>query len=356
MITVKVSPHVHDTMRTDRAMLFVVIALLPSAIWGCIMFGWRAVVVLLLSIGAALLTEYLLNLISKEHTLLDGSALVTGLLVGMNLSSTVPFYVPVIASAFAIGVVKWTFGGLGCNWANPAIAGRAFVFFSFSSHMSSFSLPWVFNKSAELVAGSTPLSAIKMEMGAGLSSAEILASTGYPVTDFASSVGKALNINPYLVDEFFGFASGSIGELSALLLLLGGLFLILTRVITWYVPVFFIGSFSILTWVFGGLANGTGFFTGEWLMAVCSGGLLLGAIFMATDWVTSPNTPMGEIIYAFGCGFFTFIIRYFGSLPEGVSLAILLMNIVTPTIDKYVKRRKFGYVKPVKAKKGEVTK
>ncbi len=348
MMKVRVSPHIHDSIRTDKAMLYVTIALLPSAVWGCIMFGWRAALVLLLSIASSVLTEYLLNKISKEHTIMDGSALVTGLLVGMNLSSTVPFYVPVIASAFAIGVVKWTFGGLGCNWANPAIAGRAFVFFSFSSQMSSFTLPWVFNKSAELSAGATPLSALKMELGSSLSSYEILSSTGYPMTSFASKIGSALNINPYVVDEFFGFASGSIGELSALLLILGGIFLILKRVITWYVPVFFIGSFALLTWVFGGLANGTGLFTGEVLMAVFSGGLLIGAIFMATDWVTSPNTPKGEIIYAFGCGFFTFIIRYFGSLPEGVSLAILLMNMVTPTIDKYVTRKKFGFVKEKK--------
>lgn len=348
MIKVKVSPHIHDSIRTDKAMLYVTIALVPSALWGCVMFGFRAVLVLLLSIGSSILTEYLLNRITKEHTILDGSALVTGLLVGMNLSSTVPLYVPVIASAFAIGVVKWTFGGLGCNWANPAIAGRAFVFFSFSSGMSTFTLPWVFNKSAELSAGATPLSALKMELGGGLSSYEILSSSGYPMTTLASKIGSALNINPYVVDEFFGFASGSIGELSALLLILGGIFLIVTRVITWYVPVFFVGSFALLTWVFGGLANGTGLFTGEVLMSVFSGGLLIGAIFMATDWVTSPNTPKGEIIYAFGCGFFTFIIRYFGSLPEGVSLAILLMNMVTPTIDKYVTRKKFGYVKEKK--------
>ncbi len=354
MIKVKVSPHIHDTMRTDKAMLYVVIALLPSALWGCVMFGLSALVVLLLSVGSSLLTEYLLNKISHEDTLMDGSALVTGLLVGMNLSSSVPLYIPIIASAFAIGVCKWTFGGLGCNWANPAIAGRAFVFFSFSSQMSVFTLPWVFNKTAELTAGATPMSALKMELGSGLTSYEVLRNAGYPLTSFAGKIGSALNINPYAVDEFFGFASGSIGELSALLLIAGGIFLIVKRVITWYVPVFFIGSFAFLTWVFGGLAVGTGLFTGEVLISVFSGGLLLGAIFMATDWVTSPNTPKGEIIYAFGCGFFTFIIRYFGSLPEGVSLAILLMNMVTPTIDKFVKRKKFGYVKPVKAAKGEV--
>ncbi len=353
MNKVKVSPHLHDTLTTDRAMLLVTIALLPSALWGCVMFGFRALLVLLLSVASSILTEYLLNKISHEHTIMDGSALVTGLLVGMNLSSTVPLYIPVIASAFAIGVCKWTFGGLGCNWANPAIAGRAFVFFSFSSQMSSFTLPWVFNKSAELSAGATPLSALKMEMGSTLTSYEVLQAAGYPMTDFARKISGATNINPYVIDEFFGFASGSIGELSALLLILGGIFLIVKRVITWYVPVFFVGSFALLTWVFGGVAVGTGLFTGEVLISVFSGGLLIGAIFMATDWVTSPNTPKGEIIYAFGCGFFTFIIRYFGSLPEGVSLAILLMNMVTPTIDKFVKRKKFGYTKPVKVRKEE---
>ena len=141
MIKVKVSPHIHDKIRTDKAMGYVSLALLPSALWGCVMFGFRAFLILIISIISSLLTEYLLNKISHEDTLLDGSALVTGLLVGMNLSSSCPLYVPLIASIFAIGVCKWTFGGLGCNWANPAIAGRAFVFFSFSSVMSSFPLP-----------------------------------------------------------------------------------------------------------------------------------------------------------------------------------------------------------------------
>ncbi len=351
MIKVKVSPHIHDKIRTDKAMGYVSLALLPSALWGCVMFGFRAFLILIISIVSSLLTEYLLNKISHEDTLLDGSALVTGLLVGMNLSSSCPLYVPLIASIFAIGVCKWTFGGLGCNWANPAIAGRAFVFFSFSSVMSSFPLPWVFNKSAELSAGATPLSALKMEMGKGLSSYSILSSSGYPVTNFASSLSAKTGINPYVIDEFFGFASGSIGEVSALLLIIGGLFLLYKKVITWRIPVCFVLSFAILSYIFGGLANGKGLFEGEVLISVLSGGLLLGAIFMATDWVTSPSTPKGEIIYAIGCGFFTFIIRFFGSLPEGVSLAILLMNMVTPTIDKYVSVKKFGYVKPVKGEK-----
>ena len=351
MIRVRVSPHIHDSLDTTKAMLYVSLALLPSLLWGCAMFGFRAFLVLLVSVVSSLLTEYFLNKISHEETLRDGSALVTGLLIGMNLSSSSPLYVPIIASIFAIGVCKWTFGGLGCNWANPAIAGRAFVFFSFSSLMSSFPLPWIFNKSVELSAGSTPLSAIKMELGNELSSYTILSSANYPMTGFAKKLSSITGINPFVIDEFFGFASGSIGEVSALLLILGGLFLLYKRVITWRIPGCFILSFAILSFVFGGLANGEGLFSGEVLMPVFSGGLLLGAIFMASDWVTSPSTPKGEIIYAIGCGFFTFIIRCFGSLPEGVSLAILLMNMVTPTIDRYVGVKRFGLVKEKKGDK-----
>ena len=147
-----------------------------------------------------------------------------------------------------------------------------------------------------------------------------------------------------------GNIAGCIGEVSALLLLLGGIFLIATHVIRWHVPVVFIGSFALLSWVFGGLPRGLGMFQGEVVLPVLTGGLFLGAFFMATDWVTSPTSLKGQIIYAFGCGFFTFLIRYFASLPEGVSIAILLMNIVTPTIDRYVRPKKFGYVKPEKKK------
>lgn len=353
MITVRTSPHMHDNVSTDKSMLYVVIALCPAALWGVVMFGVRAAIVLAISIASALLTEYLLNKISGENTLLDYSALISGLLIGMNMPSSIPLYIPVLASAFAMGVVKWTFGGLGCNWANPAIAGRVFVFFSFSSAMSNFPLPWVLKRTPEIVAGATPLSTIKMEMGTGLKGVEVLANAGKPVSAVAEKLSAACGINPYVVDTFFGFTSGTIGEISALLLILGGLFLLWKKVITWRIPVCYIGSFALLSWVFGGCANGLGLFHGEILLPVLSGGLLLGAIFMATDWVTTPTTPNGEIIFAVGCGFFTFLIRYFGSLAEGTSLAILLMNMVSPTIDRFVTVKKFGYVKPVKVKKEE---
>ena len=162
----------------------------------------------------------------------------------------------------------------------------------------------------------------------------------------------ATGISGYVVDAFFGNIAGCIGEVSALLLLLGGIFLIVTHIITWHVPVIYIGSFALLSWIFGGLPRGLGLFQGEVLLPILTGGLILGAFFMATDWVTSPTSRKGQVIYAIGCGFFTFLIRYFASLPEGVSIAILLMNIVTPTIDRYIRPKKFGYVKPEKKKKG----
>ncbi len=348
MMKVRTSPHIHGSLRTDKAMLFVVIALLPSSIWGVYAFGLRALLVLLVSIASALLVEYLLGLVSKEFTLKDGSALVTGLLIGMNMPPAVPLFVPIIASAFAIAVVKWTFGGLGCNWMNPALAGRVFVFFSFTTEMSAFALPRAL--AVDAVSSATPLSALKTAMSSGLAgrSSELLS---LPVTDFAASLSDKIGISPYVIDAFFGNVGGCIGEVSSLLLLVGGIFLLAKKIITWRIPVIYIGSFALLSWLFGGIPYGLGAFHGEILLPIFSGGLILGAFFMATDWVTTPTTPKGEIIFAIGCGFFTFLIRYFGSLPEGVSLAIILMNIVTPTIDRFIKVKPFGYVKPEKKKK-----
>lgn len=350
MKTVRTSPHIHGPLRTDRAMLFVIAALLPSALWGVWAFGLRALAVLVVSVASSLLAEYLLGLVSREFTLKDYSAAVTGLLIGMNMPPMIPLYIPVIASVFAIAVVKWTFGGLGCNWMNPALAGRVFVFFSFTSQMSAFSLPrWM---AVDGISSATPLSAMKTAVtgGAAGRSAELLSGT-IPSTDLALSVASKLGISPYAVDAFLGNIGGCIGEVSAILLLIGGIFLICTKIITWRIPVVYIGSFAILSWLFGGIPYGMGAFNGEILVPVFSGGLMLGAFFMATDWVTTPTTPKGEIIFALGCGFFTFLIRYFGSLPEGVSLAIIMMNIITPTIDRFVRVKPFGYVKkPRKAK------
>ena len=353
MRVVSSSPHVHSPLSTDNAMLWVVGALLPAALWGVFAFGFSALFVLVISILSAVLAEFLLGKVSKECTLRDYSAVVTGLLVGMNMPPHIPFYIPVIASFFAIAVVKWTFGGLGANWMNPALAGRVFVFFSFTSQMSSFSLPRYM--AADAVSSATPLGSIKTLITAGTyaDNAGLLAKAGLPVTGFASSVSSATGINAYTVDAFFGNVAGCIGEVSAFLLLVGGLVLIAKKIITWHIPVAYLGSFAVLSWIFGGIPRGFGLFSGEVLLPLFSGGLFLGAFFMATDWVTTPTTVRGQVIFALGCGVFTFLIRYFGSLPEGVSLAILLMNIVTPTIDRFVRPKKFGYVKETGKKEGK---
>jgi len=332
-------------------MWMVSIALTPSALWGVYSFGFRALLVLAVSIGTAVLSEYLVTqLARKSPTLWDGSAFLTGLLVGMNMSPRVALFIPVLASLFAILVVKWTFGGLGANWANPALGGRVFVFFSFTSAMSTFQLPRCLQRlldasMVDSLSGATPLTYLKTRTAESLStSSQLLASGNYPVTGFAQSVGQALHISPYTVDSFFGNVGGCIGEVSTLLLLLGGIVLILSKVITWHIPVSFIGTVAILNWIFGGMKAGLGVFHGEILMPLVSGGLFLGAFFMATDYVTSPITHKGQLVFGFGCGFFTFLLRNFGALPEAVSVSILLMNIVTPTIDRYIKNRKFGEV------------
>lgn len=362
---VRTSPHIHGPLSTDKSMLYVIIALLPATAWGVYVFGLRALVTVAISVFSAVLTEYLLGKVAKEYTINDYSAVLTGLLIGLNMPPQVPFLIPVLASFFAIAVAKWTFGGLGANWANPAIAGRVFVFFSFTSQMSAFTLPKTLLGSADVLSrasyanhivpdafsGATPLSVLKTGLSMGMTGDQHYLLNGRPVTDFATKVAESLGINPFAVDAFFGNSAGCIGEVSALLLIIGGLFLLYKGIITWRIPTCFIGSFAVLAWVFGGIPYGNGLFSGEVLLPVFSGGLMLGAIFMATDWVTTPSTPKGEIIFALGCGFFTFLLRYFGSLPEGVSLAILLMNMVTPAIDRYVKVRKFGYVKPEKIAK-----
>lgn len=335
-------------MSTSSIMLSVACALTPAWIWGVWVFGFRALLVMLVSIASAVLTEYLLGLVSKENTINDGSALVTGMLIGMNMSPSVPLFIPVLASVFAIAVVKWTFGGLGANWANPAIAGRVFVFFSFTSAMSSFQLPKTLASGADFVSTATPLSLIKTATVsgsyAGMGTLDILAAQNYPVTEFARNLSRITGINAYNIDAFFGNISGCIGEVSTLLLLAGGIYLLCRKIITWHIPVVYLGSFAILTWIFGGVPNGAGFFRGEVLSALLRGGIVLGAFFMATDYVTTPVTHKGMVIFALGCGFFNFLFRTFGSLPEAASVAILLMNIVTPTIDRFVKPKLFGEV------------
>jgi electron transport complex protein RnfD len=338
-ITVGSSPQIHSADSTAKIMWTVVLSLIPAGIWGVYVFGMTALVVVLVSIMAAVVAEGLLGLIDKRMTIGDGSAFLTGLLVGYNMPPEVPLFIPAIASIFAIVVVKWSFGGLGANWMNPALAGRVFVFFSWTGPMTKWLLPNM--GGADAVSGPTPLGSLKSAYFATSLNVsgpiEFLQSEGLPVT---------------YKDLFLGNIPGSIGEISALLLLLGALFLFMRKIITWHVPLSYMGSFAFLIWVFGGLRLGNGLFTGDVLFHLLSGGLMLGALFMATDMATTPLTGKGNIIFGLGCGFLTFLIRIYGSLPEAVSLSIIVMNIFVPVIDRYTKIKGFGKSE-VKELKGE---
>ncbi len=224
---------------------------------------------------------------------MDGSAFLTGLLVGMNMSPSVPLFVPFIASVFAIFVAKWVFGGLGANWANPALAGRVFVFFSFTTPMSSFVAPRTLASALpDALASATPLSLSKTAVSGGtlgLDGSSLLSSLGYPATEFAQNLSSMTGISAFTIDSFLGNVAGCIGEVSALALLIGGLYLLARKIITWHIPVTYILSTAILTWIFGGIPSGLGMFGGNILSTIVSGGLMLGAIFMATDYVTSQS-------------------------------------------------------------------
>lgn len=298
LLTVSSSPHISHSDTTRGIMADVLIALMPAAVWGCILFGLRALLVLLTCMAAAVLSEFLwTKALKKPLTVGDLSAAVTGLLLGMNLPPSIPLWMAAVGSIAAIIVVKQMFGGIGCNFANPAIAARIILLVSFPSAMTSFTEPV-----SDAVTSATPL-----------------------VAESGTYTFKTL---------FFGMHGGSIGETSAFLLLVGGLYLVIRRVISPVIPLTFIGTAALLTLVSGG----------NIIEAIFGGGLILGAVFMATDYTTSPTTTAGKAIFAAGCGIITFVIRRFGALPEGVSYSILLMNILVPHINRFTLSKPFGFV------------
>ena len=289
-------------------MLMVIIALLPSAAAGCVFFGPRAAAVLAVCVCSCVIFEFLCRIIMKrEQTVGDLSAIVTGLLLGMNLPATVPVYVAVIGSFVAIVIVKQLFGGIGQNFANPAIAARIVLMLSFSPQMTNWVKPYWYTGVVDAETSATPLAAKWLTY---------------------SIEGSAYKVSPFTLSEmFFGETGGCIGETCAAALIAGGLFLIIVRIISPATPVAFIGSFAVLTFIYTGSAV-------ETVYGVLAGGLLIGAFFMATDYATTPLTTKGKIVFGIGCGIITFIIRNFGSYPEGVSFSILLMNLLTPYIDR----------------------
>lgn len=320
-LIVSSSPHVRSSLTTQRIMIDVIVALLPAVIASVVLFRMKAVWMILICVISALATEALFQLAAKRsQTIMDGSALVTGLILAMNLHANVPYWQGAVGSVFAVGVVKLCFGGLGKNFANPAVAGRIFLLIAFvETAGGAYSYKTVLNNSASVI--------------------ETMAT---PLNKINEASAKYL---PSLLDMFLGRGNcgGALGEVCSLALLIGFAYLMIRRVITWHAPVCFVGTVFVLAWIL------TGNFTFA-LYHVLAGGLLFGAIFMATDYVTTPITKLGKAVFGVGCGLITVLIRFWGAYPEGVSFAILFMNILTPYIEKWTKARPLGAKKGGKAK------
>lgn len=309
MLTISASPHLHTSRSVSKCMWHVIVALLPAVACSLYYFGLGAMVVIASSILGCVIVEYAINrwMLRAPSTIGNGSAVLTGLLLALNLPSNIPVWIVLIGSVVAIGIGKMSFGGLGCNIWNPALVGRVFLLISFPAQMTSWPVPlenqWRY---LDATTGATTLGMLKLG-----------------------------EISPESVDLWhsaMGLTAGSLGEVSALALLLGFAWLLVTRVITWHIPVAIFASVALLALAVGDNVG----------VQLLSGGLMLGAIFMATDYVTSPMSRKGMIIYGVMIGAITVVIRKWGAYPEGVSFAILLMNSFVPMIDRYIKPRKFG--------------
>ena len=299
------SPHIRAKDTTRRIMLDVIIALIPTSVAGCIIFGIRSLAVIAACTVAAVLSEFLFNLIvKKEQTVADLSAVVTGLLLALNLRADTPIWQCVIGSVFAIVVVKCLFGGIGCNFANPAVTARVFLFISFARTVGGGALPTI----VELETKASPLELI------------------------GSATPGSL---PSLWDMLLGLHSGQIGEVCSIAIIIGFIYLVARRVIHFETPLIFVGTVFVLSMI---ITNDPTLA----LYEILSGGLLIGAVFMATDYTTTPITRSGRMLFALGAGVITVVIRFYGSYPEGVSFAILIMNILSPYLERLTKKRPLG--------------
>lgn len=322
-LIVSLSPHVHGGDSVQRNMYGVCVALIPTLLASLIFFGLGAAIVLATSVLSCVFFEWAISrfLLHKEQlTITDGSAVLTGLLLGFNLPSNLPVWIIIIGALVAIGVGKMTFGGLGCNPFNPALVGRVFLLISFPVQMTTWPLPGQLTSYLDAQTGATPLAVMKEAVKTG-----------------DTSVLEKL---PNAFDMLLGQMGGSLGEVSALAILIGLVYMLMRKIITWHIPV----SILLTVLVFSGLLHLYNPTYADPVNTLLSGGLLLGACFMATDYVTSPMTPRGQIIYGIGIGAITVIIRTFGAYPEGMSFAILIMNAFTPLINTYNKPKRYGRV------------
>lgn len=311
------SPHVRAKDSTSNVMLYVIIALLPAACFGIFNFGYKALILILVTIAACLASEWVFDrIVHKKNTLPDLSAVVTGLLLALNLPASLPWWEAVIGSVFAIIIVKMMFGGLGQNFMNPALGGRCFLLIAFAADMTNYA-----SSKFEAYSGATPLGMIRNE---GLSSVNVM-------------------------DMLTGRIPGTIGETSVIAILIGAIIMILLGVIDLKIPASYIVTFAVFMFLFGAQRFDMNYVVAQ----LCGGGLMLGAFFMATDYVTSPITPKGQIIFGICCGLLTGLFRCFGANAEGVSFAIILSNLLVPIIEKFTVPNAFGVVKVKEAKKNE---
>ncbi len=324
LLNVSPSPHTHGKESTQKLMFNVVLALIPALFTSIFYFGVGAIIVTATSVISCLIFEYLIQrfILKKPVSITDGSAIVTGILLAFNLPSNLPVLIVIIGSFISIAVAKMTFGGLGNNPFNPALVGRVFMLISFPVQMTSWPVPAGFATGyTDATTGATPLAIIKEGL-----------KNGEPLSQLMDKI-------PTPAQMFMGDMGGSMGEVAAIALLIGFVYLLYKKVITWHVPVSVVGSIAIFTailWLVNPEQNANPMFH------ILAGGVLLGAIFMATDYVTSPMVPKSMIIYGCGIGIITVIIRVFGAYPEGVSFAILIMNACVPLLNAYIKPKRFG--------------
>jgi len=338
---VSASPHITHQDTIPRIMCGVIISLVPAIAGSVYFFGVRAVWVLLFAIVSAVATEALLQFLTKKPiTVKDGSAIVTGILLGFNVPVEVPWWIPVIGSAFAIAIGKIPFGGLGFNPMNPALLGRAFLLASWPTRLTIFqTIPRGGTLSGiDVITNATPLNVFKISKDIIANQADLAMQTE-KVTQATRAIDQLYDSYAKL---FWGNVGGCLGETSAFLLLLGAVYLIYKRYIGLRIPLSYIGTVALLSWIFGGTE---GLFSGDPIFHVLAGGLILGAFFMATDMVTSPVTSNGRIYFGVGCGILTVLIRLVGGYPEGVSYSILLMNLTVPLLDRFTKPKTFGKMK-----------
>jgi electron transport complex protein RnfD len=328
LLIVSGSPHIHNEQSVQKIMFGVIFALIPAFLVSIYFFGFDALLLTLVSVASCMLFEFLIQryLLKGEITINDGSAALTGLLLAFNVPSNLPLWMIVVGALIAIGVGKMAFGGLGKNIFNPALVGRVFLLVSFPVDMTTWPIPKaLFGQSlTDAITGPTTLGILKEGLKEGKPLEELLLKM------------------PDYIQDFFGFQGGSLGEVSAVALLIGAAYLFYRRIITWHIPVAYLGSAVVFTGILW-LIDPTVYV--DPLFHILAGGMLLGVFFMATDMVSSPMSSVAMLIYGAGCGIITILIRVWGAYPEGVSFAILIMNAFVPLLNQYIKPKRFGTIK-----------